>query len=787
MKIAIDITFLKDQYSGRGIGRYGLNITSGLVKIPNHEWHLLGFDDEKSNLRLLKTRKGDKIVFHSLGKTRPSNVFNSLFFSLKYLPIIKKVKPDLYFATHMERGLPIGKTRVAVVVHDIVPLVTNKYSSKGGIFNSLKGDFYRNNLIRAREADLIITISEFSKNELVNKGGFDPKKIVVTPLAVSENFFNDASTEEEKDKKRTLMTYRITRPYFLYYGGLEPNKNIETLISSFQRISQRHPDLKLVIVSNEFKLGWDNKAHPQTKTASLLFEKIKKLQLEHRVHFPGRIDEKHMTTLLQNAEAFVHLSEYEGFGLSVLEALAAGAPVIAANKTSYPEVLGDAAILVEPKNEKQISLAMNRILIEQGLRKEMRKKGLARAKQFSWTKTTEMTVSSFENLYSSTRGKVGIVIPFFYPQKGGAEHNALSLGKRLAKDNYQVEVFTSGNKGLPAEEEYEGIRIHRFKKLNNSYYLLFYPGLLFKLLHTKLDYVHSIGIGFLWQDFCLIIKKIFSKHTRFINTPHGPFMSLPDYGIVKNLIKKIFSSIIRLYANSLFNIMIDDNDTQKEWMSSLYGMDRKKIRYVPNGIDTELLEELNTKKIERQYRLAGKTVISYVGRFNKYKGVDQVLNVLPELTKKYKDIMFFIMGRDVTEKVVYEMIIKENKLKKYVKILENPSDEIRDQIVQRSDISILPSQWEAFGIVIVEAMAKRNAIISTRTEGGNFLIKEEENGYLFDFGNLEELKQKFVRLFKSKTRIEKIKNTNFKKVKNFLWDEIYEKNYKPLFEKTISN
>ncbi len=782
MKVAIDVTFLKDQYAGRGIGRYGQNIVSRLIRNPSHEWHLIGFEDEKSNLKLLDVKKTDNIIFHSLGKKKPSNYFNPLNFQLNFKPIIKKLKPDVYFATHMERGLPIGKTKVAVVVHDVIPYVTNKYSVKSGLLNFLKKKFYIKNLERAKQADLIITISEFSKSELINKAGFEEEKIVVTPMAVSDNFQAANFNEEEKDTKRTLMSYRITKPYFLYYGGLEPNKNAHTLISSFEKISSRYPDLKLVMIGGEFKLGWDNKAHPLSKAAIEIYEKVKKLKLEHRVHFAGRADEKHLPTILKNAEAFIHLSEYEGFGIALLEGLAMGTPVIAANKSSYPEVAGDAAILVDPKNEKQIADSMSKVLDKEELSKELKKKGIARAKLFNWEKTAELTTAAFEKVHVERKKKAAIVIPFFHPQKGGAEQNALSLAKRLAKDDFQVDIFTSGTKDLPKEEEYEGLKIHRFNKLNNSYYLLFYPGLLSKLLSKKFDYIHSIGIGFIWQDFCLIIKKIFSKKTKFINTPHGPFMSLPDYGTAKNMIRNIFNFIIRLYANPLFNIMIQDNHVQKEWMMRLYGIKEEKIKYVPNGIDRELLEELNTKKIEKQYKLAGKTVISYVGRFNKYKGVDQVLNVFPDIIKKYKNIMFFIIGRDVTEKKNYEKLIKENKLQKYVKIIDYPSDEVRDTLVQRSDISILPSQWEAFGIVIVEAMAKRNAIISTRTEGGNFLIKEEENGYLFDYGDLEELKEKLIRLLKSKVRIEKMKNNNYKKVHEFLWDEIYKKNYKPLLK-----
>lgn len=784
MKIAIDITFLKDQYGGRGIGRYGQNVVSKLIKDSSHEWYLLGFGEERDNLKLLDTKRSENIIFYSLGKRNSSNYLNPLRFKFKFLPIIKKIKPDIFFAAHIERGLPIGKTKVAVAVHDIIPYVTNKYSNKGTLINYLKKKFYIRNLEQAKKADIVITDSEFSRNELVEKGGFDEEKIVVTPLSVSDNFLNYELPDEEKDIKRTLITYRITKPYIMYYGGLEPNKNAETLISAFEKISQRYPDLKLVIIGGEFKLGWDNKAHPLTKSAISFLDKVRRLKLEHKVQFAGRVDERHLPTILKCAEAFVHLSEYEGFGISVLEASAIGTPVIAANRSSYPEVLGDSAILVEPKDSKAIASAISKIIDKKDVAKEMSKKGKTRARQFSWEKTAELTLQAFEKSVPEEKKKVSVLIPFFHPQKGGAENTALAFSKRLVSDNYEVNVFTSLNKKLPAEEVYEGINIYRFKKLIAGNYSIFYPGMLGKFLRLKADYIHVHGFGFFWQDFCLIIKKLFSKNKPvIINSPYGPFMSLGNYGFLGNLIKVLGTFFMKFYLNWLYDFVTESNPTQVSWITKTYGIDPKKVKYLGNGIDKEMFLELKTKQVESKYKLNKKIVLSYIGRFNKYKGVDQVIKVLPELVKKYKDIIFLIIGRDVTEKKVYESLITENKLQKYVKIIDYPTDEIKDQLLQRSDIFILPSEWEAFGIVIVEAMAKGNAIISTKTEGGNFLIKKDENGYLFDFGDLETLKEKLIWLLKSKVRIEKIKKNNYKKAHEFLWDELYEKNYKSLLIK----
>ena len=162
MRIGIDITCLKDLYANRGIGIYASELVHELLKFDQHEFVLFGFDDLESNLFLLKSRPLPNINFVSLGKAKASSPFNPVFFKTIFIRKIKQAKLDIFFATHFERGLPIGKIKTAVIIQDIIPYVTNKYSSKGAIVNFLKGRFYRNNLESAKKADLILTNSDFT-------------------------------------------------------------------------------------------------------------------------------------------------------------------------------------------------------------------------------------------------------------------------------------------------------------------------------------------------------------------------------------------------------------------------------------------------------------------------------------------------------------------------------------------------------------------------------------------------------------------------------------------------
>lgn len=784
MRIGIDVTFLQDQYSNRGIGTYGKELIKRLIQDSTHDWVLFGFDSLTSNLEILKLKKSNNIHFVSLGKPRSSNPFNRIRFKLFWKRKIKKAKLDLYFAPHFERGLPIGITKTAVMVHDIIPYVTKSYSQKGKLLNFFKGIYYRSNLKVARKADLILTNSEFTKRELINKGGFDTKKVESIHLGINESFKKENITTNTREIRRALIMYKITNPYLLYYGGLEENKNISTLLNAFEVASRRHPDLKLVLAGKEFKVGWDNKPKPQTTSASKVLSTIDELKLKHKVIITGEIRQRHLPIILNNAVGFVHLSTYEGFGFSVLEALSAGTPVVAPRRSSYPEVLKNAAEYVQPNDKNKIAEGIFKILQDDSHTKRLKSEGLTISEEYNWDTTTKKTRKLLVELSSKVIPlNIGILVPYFHPFKGGAENNALALAQNMVKKGHKVIVFTSNTEmgDYKAEEEYEGIKILRFNKINSQYYFGIYPTLFKALLKTKLDVLHTHGFGFIWHDFCLISKKILSKKTRMINTPHGPFMAHGDYSLPKRIIKSIYTIIQRLFINKLYHTIIQVNPQQHIWITN-YGVKPSKIYYLPNGIHEDYLEDEDTDDIVKKYSLNRKFIITFVGRYEKYKGVQDLIQAIENVSDKKKSIKLVTMGFEGESLKILKEQVSKNNIDKHVELLVAPSDDEVKKILQFSQIFVMPSRWEAFGIAILEAMAKKNAIISTRTEGGNFLITEEENGFLYDFGDTRELTSLINKLIKDKQLLTKIQKNNFKKAQKFSWEKISENYYNLLRE-----
>ena len=363
--------------------------------------------------------------------------------------------------------------------------------------------------------------------------------------------------------------------------------------------------------------------------------------------------------------------------------------------------------------------------------------------------------------------KIGFLIEYFYPITGGAENNCFYLARELAK-NHEVHIFTSDrsdNQISKKEEIVDNIKIHRYKNwFRYKYYLSFTPGLL-DVLNYDMDVLHVHSFGFLWHDQIVFLKKLFSK-TKIVNTPHGPFMVLNKYGFFENVFRKIviFSE---LFYNRLYDIVIQVNPIQYKWMKK-YGISKNRIKYIPNGIPKEIFDKVDNKSFVKKYNLKNKFVISYLGRIQNYKGLDQIIKILPSLEKK---IVFLIMGKDAGDKKRLINLSKKLNVSNRVIFTGEISYSEKLMGLDTSEVFILSSEWEAFGIVILEAMARGNVIISTKTEGGKFLVKRE-NGFTYDFGDLKQLKEYINILFEDKKLRKKVEKSNIKKAKNFLWENI---------------
>jgi glycosyltransferase involved in cell wall biosynthesis len=192
--------------------------------------------------------------------------------------------------------------------------------------------------------------------------------------AIDERFWQEPTAD---DMERVRERYQLNAPFVLYTGNIKPHKNLERLIEAFNLLRQS-PDLKnvqLLIIGDEI-----------SKYAALR-RTVHRYKLHKHVRFFGFVSDQTLAALYRLADAFVFPSLYEGFGLPPLEAMASGTPVITSNVSSLPEVVGDAALMIDPYDPAAIADAMRRVLTDASLRSDLRTRGLERARSFSWERS----------------------------------------------------------------------------------------------------------------------------------------------------------------------------------------------------------------------------------------------------------------------------------------------------------------------------------------------------------------------------------------------------------------
>lgn len=266
---------------------------------------------------------------------------------------------------------PLAVSRQVVTIHDVVPIDHPEW------LNARFAAWYRFLTPKlARRVARVITDSEFTKSRLLETTGVADDKVIVVPLGVDARFVpQDREQVESAIQKLGLPTNR----YVLSLGSLEPRKNLGRLLRAWEVIYRSLPEDVWLVVSG-------------AKGKSLVFQDVPELKtLPPRVFLTGHVPDELLPSLYSGAMAFAYPSIYEGFGLPPLEAMASGAPTLVGNRASLPEVVGDAAVQVDPFDIEAIADGLQRLIEDSSLRAVLREKGLERAGQFNWDKTAEQT------------------------------------------------------------------------------------------------------------------------------------------------------------------------------------------------------------------------------------------------------------------------------------------------------------------------------------------------------------------------------------------------------------
>ena len=374
MTILIDLTQIP--LSRTGVGVYADNLVTNLIPLLRADDALILViqSDETAIRRATEGFRSVRLV------AIPASVFRNrailMAFEQFILPIVTWMKKaDVLHSLHYTHPLLALAPRV-VTIHDLTFLLFPEMHTRGRRW--IMPFFIRRAM---KHAEAVIFVSKATQNdaERLLPAGSNLRSVVPlgeTPCPPIP--LGDHSSDG------VLSDMGVGRPYLLFVGTLEPRKNIVRIVQAFERIAKDHPALTLVLAG---KLGW----HTEEIVAAITNSPV-----HSRIHHLGFVSEIEKSALLSNCEMLVYPSLYEGFGLPVLEAMAAGVPVITSNLSSLPEVAGDAAVLVDPNSTDAIAAAMKQILEHQSLANRLRDAGPPQAMSFTWGRMAASTKTIYE-------------------------------------------------------------------------------------------------------------------------------------------------------------------------------------------------------------------------------------------------------------------------------------------------------------------------------------------------------------------------------------------------------
>ena len=355
-KIGLEIAPILGQKTG--IGWYTYKIIEKLAERKKNVYsgQIFNFLNRHKELKKYKLNEieGFKIEENIFF---PRSLFSRLNYIFSYNIFFKEKDIYHFFAFRIPKKI---RGKVIITIHDMIYKI---YPETTQIKNLDKFNKEITNSIK--KSDKIIAVSEATKRDILNYFNIAEKKIEVIYPGVDNEIY-----ESYVSKDNVLKKYKIKTKYILFLGTLEPRKNIVNIIKGFERTNLKN--IKLVIVG---KKGWKYKE---------IFEVYENSPCKDSIQILDYIDEKDKIAMYKGAELFIFPSLYEGFGMPVLEAMAAGTPVITSNISSLPEVAGEAAILVNPYNIVEIAKAIENVIKNDRLKKEMIEKGLKQARKFTW-------------------------------------------------------------------------------------------------------------------------------------------------------------------------------------------------------------------------------------------------------------------------------------------------------------------------------------------------------------------------------------------------------------------
>lgn len=285
---------------------------------------------------------------------------------------VRRTGADVFLATDPQAVALSRSFATVAILYDLIPLIfPDRYLPRQAV---LFRATYRLQLEQLRRADHLVAISESTRGDAIRLLGLPEDRVSVVPLAVDREVFRPIHADEARG--RVAERFGVRGPYFVYVGGLDPRKNLSALLAAFREVAARE----------EVSLVMAGEMHGLERALQV---EIRGTPADGRVSWLGYVPAEELPSLYAGSLALAFPSLYEGFGLTVLEAMSCGTPVLTSRLSSLPEVADDAALYADPSSPPALAEGLLRLAREPELRERLRARGLRRAGLFSWERSAE--------------------------------------------------------------------------------------------------------------------------------------------------------------------------------------------------------------------------------------------------------------------------------------------------------------------------------------------------------------------------------------------------------------
>ncbi len=740
------------QLGGSGIGTYIENLIRNYETLsPEISFEYLVGKDQAA-------------FIESFSQTR-IKIYNDPIYSIvEQFKWLSKINPfGLLHIPHYNAPL-FYPGKLIVTVHDVCHLAMKQFFP-GMLKRIYSGPFLKRIL---NKADQIITVSNFSKSELIKFFQIPAEKITVIYNGVGP-IFRPIPAEESL---KTIRKYNLPDAYLLFVGNIKRHKNIVGLINSYDLAQQQNPDLPPLVLLGQYT---DLK-----RDIPEVIELVQRLLSKKKILFTGVLPTSDLPAIYTRASLFLFPSFYEGFGLTILEAMACGTPVITSNTSSIPEVVHDAAKLINPYDNEMISNAILELAEDTALQEDYRNKGFQLARQYSWKTSAEQHLRIYADVQKTIRRK-SIFVPQRLPPKkqkanilfldqygdrvGGGQIILLDILEKF-RSSEQWNTFIS----VPSEGKFT----EKLKQQNFNYYCTpsWQPTSLESVVIQDIfGYIFSSikSTFYLSQKVKEYdIDVVYCNGGRTFMT--GAFLSLLFsvkvffhlHLILEPRQKRAVTLLGR--APGVQSIIAVSNTLEEQYKNDNI---HDKLAIIANWVSPALYQ---IPRIKRDVSFSTPVRIGVVGQISRAKGQWSILESFKQ-SKEILPLQLSIFGDPLQSEPEAWADFQAD-----IEILCQKGWDITNagfkndtvRIYDNLDLLIIPSIVpEAFGLTAIEAMVRGVIVIANRSGALPEIIQNRRNGLLYNAQNYFELLDLLTQIFDNRYDIEALREEGFKSVSHF--------------------